>query len=565
MVSAPPLPILLLACVTVLSLVISVTFNHRQSDRPGARELSILLLACGLWSGLYALLLVASETLLMLFFLRLMYVCIAVTPALWFAFAAAFTGSNSLPRSGWVVAGIVTVVHPVSAFLWPISELTWTSVTRVEIGELSAIATDKGPLYYVFLAYAYMLLLWGAAKFTRHVMVARPTYRNQHRLIVVALLVAFVPNVLFHVMPTKYDPTPFAFTISTLLFVAADRRFHLFRTHPLAREVAREHVIEEMGDGVLVVDRSGIITDVNPALSSALAVPQQRLMGAQLEEIAPRLVRQIEAGTDGQTNFHHAKTDKTYTVEVSPFSRPGNEMSGNIITLHDVTEVRQREERLTVLNRILRHDIRNGLNVIDGYAELVVDGGTDTITRQTSADRIKNRTEELLELAEKIRAVEKSLDHRADLTRLSLMETLRHVTTRVNQDWPGASVSLSGPENVTVLATSAGESLFYNLIENAAEHAGESPAVSISVTTDDEWATITVSDDGSGIPNEEISAIEAGETPLRHTSGIGLWLVTWLVRQSAGTIDFDVDDEGTTATVGLKIAPTEAKTRSESV
>ncbi|WP_410765200.1 histidine kinase N-terminal 7TM domain-containing protein [Haloferax sp. DFSO60] len=559
MVGVPPFPIVLLVCVTVLAFSVAGTFIHRRSDRPGASELSMLLLVCGAWSGLYALILSSTSEQEMTYLLRLMYVCIAVTPALWFAFATAFTGSRQLPFAGWVVAGGITVVHLSSVLLWPAVRATWVSIEVISIGELSALSTTKGPLYYVFFVYAYTMLLWGAAKLARHVMATRETSRYQHRLIVFALLVALVPNAVYHVnlLPTKFDPTPFAFTISTLLFVAADRRFQLFIVHPLARDVAREHVIEEMGDGVLVVDRSNVITDVNPALVEALDIPLRHLVGTQLSAAAPTLARQIDSRTEEQSNFHHAETDKTYNVKVTPFSRPGNDMGGNIITLHDVTAVRQREERLAVLNRILRHDIRNGLNIIDGYAELVVDDETDTEERQTSAERIKDRSEELLELAEKIRAIEKGLDHRGDRTRLQLMETLQQVTTRVNQDWQRASVSLSGPEQVDVLATSAAESLFYNLIENAAEHGGESPTISVAVTTGDEWAIISVSDDGSGIPQDEISAIKTGETPLHHTSGIGLWLVTWLVRQSGGTIDFDVDETGTTATVRLKLAPAE--------
>lgn len=549
-----PAPVVLLTCVTAIALIVSRAFVRRRRDRPGATELGTLLAVVGTWSGLYAAQLAVPTTETMVSLYQLIYLCIIPVPPLWFLFASAYTGKQSLPLSGWVVAGVISLGFFLGALLWPETTLVWTDVTVVTLGQLRTLSLQKGPVFYVFIGYAYLLLLWGAVRIGRHTISKRGPLRDQNRIIALALFTTLAPNALFNAGFTsfEFDPTPFVFTISILLFVVADTQYGMFRAHPLARDVAREHVIEEMVDGVLVVDRAGIITDINPAAATALDITPRAAVGAPLGDVLPALSTRVESADSERESYYHAASDRTYDVRISSFARLRNEMRGEIVTLHDVTEARQREERLSVLNRILRHDIRNGLNVVGGFADLVVDEDTDIETRQSAAARIKDRTDELLDLAEKIRAIEKGLDRQSEHQATELMEVLRTAVDRIDRDWPAASVSLTGPDEVTVLTTPIAESLFHNLIENAAEHGGQNPMIDVRVAVADEWVTVEVTDDGPGIPPKELAAIESGETQLVHTSGIGLWLVTWLVRQSNGTIEFDVTDEGTVVSVRLR-------------
>ncbi|WP_396613176.1 histidine kinase N-terminal 7TM domain-containing protein [Haloferax sp. S1W] len=527
---------------------------NRRNNRPGARELSSLIFVVGAWSALYGIELASVSRADMVFLYKLIYVCTAAVPPLWFSFATAFTGSKPLPHVGWVGVGVITFAHLASVLLWPATTLTWTEVSVVTVGNVSTLSLVKGPLFYAFLAYAYLFLAWGALRLAQHAISNRRNYRYQHRIVIAALLIAVIPNVAvnLNLLSTALDPTPFAFTISMLLFTAADRRYNLFMSHPLARNLAREHVIDEMGDGVLVIDRSGVVTDINPAAVASLEQTYQSISGRHLQDVSPTLYDRIERVSDETTTYHHEPTDRTYNVQVSRFGGGQKSFHGKIITLHDVTDVRQREERLAVLNRILRHDIRNGLNVVDGYAGLIADETTSYETKQDAARHIRGRTDELLELAEKIRSIEKGLDTQANQQPTELMGVLQTVIDRIDRDWPSASLSLSGPDEVQVLTCSIVEPLFHNIVENAAEHGGDAPTIDVSVTPSDEWVTIEVADDGPGIPAAELAAIESGETQLLHTSGVGLWLVTWLVRQSNGTIDFDVGDDGTTVRIRLR-------------
>jgi len=67
-----------------------------------------------------------------------------------------------------------------------------------------------------------------------------------------------------------------------------------------------------------------------------------------------------------------------------------------------------------------------------------------------------------------------------------------------------------------------------------------------NIVTCSTTATVTVVDNGSGLPSEEQRVIEAGtEDPLEHGSGLGLWFAYWLITYVGGTIDITADHDGT--------------------
>ena len=98
------------------------------------------------------------------------------------------------------------------------------------------------------------------------------------------------------------------------------------------------------------------------------------------------------------------------------------------------------------------------------------------------------------------------------------------------------------------------------LVDNAARH-GES-TVDCEVDRDDDGVTVRVHDDGPGLDEYERQVLDEGrETPLRHGSGLGLWLVNWAVTGANGTVTADADgEEGTTVTVRLPSVADEAET-----
>jgi len=212
----------------------------------------------------------------------------------------------------------------------------------------------------------------------------------------------------------------------------------------------------------------------------------------------------------------------------------------------------QRRTEVIVLNRVLRHNLRNAMTVVVGNADRIVER-TDEEETATEADGIRRRGESLLDLADHARAIETSLGARAEETvSRSLDAVVEEVVTTLAEEFPQADIRTERTGEPAELPN--GDVLLVVLDElarNAVTHndAAE-PAVRIDATVADGRATFTVADDGQGMPAVERRVLteQFVETPTQHGAGLGLWLVNWLVRWMDGEVSVAVDD-GTTVTV----------------
>ncbi|MDS0293194.1 histidine kinase N-terminal 7TM domain-containing protein [Halogeometricum luteum] len=550
-----------LALSAVVAFAVGVGLARRRR-RPGATELSALHVALSGWA-LVSLLEISSVPISRkMTFSALLYGFVGATSVSWLAFAAAFTDRLTRDARVWVSLATLPVAVVAAALAYPATTLVWTDVrTEVVAGNVHLVV-DRGPLFVVFFVFCYLLLTAGTALIARATLSSR-TYRQQSALLLGALAVTWVTNVVyfFGLFPPGLDPTPMAFTVSGGLFALALLEFDLFDALPAAREAVRDHVIDDLRDGVVVVVDDEI-SDINPAAAAALGEPADAVTGRRLDAVAATLAARLDAG---ERSFEYAPEwcDAIYDVRVSSFSSVTGRIVGEVITLRDVTARRRREQRLSVMNRMLRHDLRNDLNVVSGYASLVADEHGDETDRRAAARKVVERVEEMLDTANKVRDVERALDSGSHpRERVDVGPMLRELVDRAETDSPGSTVVYDGPDAVPVVATPLVESVFDNLVENAIRHCDGDPTVRVAVELDAN-AVVTVEDDGPGIPEHELDAIRAGgETPLRHASGYGLWLVTWLVNQSGGRVTFDSDATGTRVRVTLPRA-TEADEGSE--
>ncbi len=222
-----------------------------------------------------------------------------------------------------------------------------------------------------------------------------------------------------------------------------------------------------------------------------------------------------------------------------------SQLEGFII---DVTERQQHKQRLEVLNRVLRHNLRNNMNVIMGYAE-TLENELSQSDPMLHANYIKEEARELTQLGEKARKIEQALQSDQDSSvRIDVAEMVARKAAEYRKRFPAATVRVEAPESVPLEVPHSIDYALENIIENGIVHNDQSePTVEVFVFETDgehnEWIEIVVADDGPGIPDHEVQALlEGSETPLRHGSGLGLWLVNWIVKRSGGELQFDEND-----------------------
>ncbi len=254
---------------------------------------------------------------------------------------------------------------------------------------------------------------------------------------------------------------------------------------------------------------------------------------------------ELVAEMDGEKRFYRSRAN--------PITDSRGREVGRIVYLNDVTDIVEREQRISVLNRALRHNIRNEMKVIGCRLE--------TLKPTTPADRehvetAQHRVNRVIDLSEKARLVEQTLEVGEEYSVVSPKEVIADALATVRDTYPEGRISLDVPENrdVRVVNTPLLELAVRELVEDGVVHHDQpEPSVDVRVTANDDSVAISVTDDGPGIPTEEIAAIEArAETSLTHASGLGLWVVTWFVTLSDGELTFEENQpRGSKVTIRL--------------
>lgn len=251
----------------------------RRRPTPGSAELSLLLLAIALWSLATGLEAGADERALKLFFGTISYIGSQSTPVLVFLFALRYT-----QRDGWLTPGriaLLFVIPALSVLMAATNQwhhLLWSDVVLIQVGQEVAGVFVHGPWFSVVLAYSYALLGISIIVISAGILRAPRVYVNQTFVLLAAALVPWLANAAYAVRPTLIpgvDPTPIAFTISGLLLLWAFARYHFLTVLP----IARDRLIEEMDDAILVLDSEGCVIDFNPAGHQLLGSPEKPLIG----------------------------------------------------------------------------------------------------------------------------------------------------------------------------------------------------------------------------------------------------------------------------------------------
>jgi len=219
---------------------------------------------------------------------------------------------------------------------------------------------------------------------------------------------------------------------------------------------------------------------------------------------------------------------------------------------------RRLQKQASVLNRTLRHNLKNELQVIEGWLDVAL-GDNDT-DAQKGHRIVRKHITDLQAASERARLIDRVL-RTDELTTVDLAESVEGAARAVDGevalagDVPAEARAVAHPEVRTAI-----EEAFRNAIEhNDATELAVSASVSLVERPDrgPAWR-VEIRDTGGGIPDVEIEALRgSAEGPLEHGRGLGLYLIQTIVAQSEGDLSIrrsDVDAAGTTVRMTFPVA-----------
>ncbi|RXK49275.1 sensor histidine kinase [Halorientalis pallida] len=551
------------AVLTVLSTVLGVgvtVFSLRNRRVAGAVPLAALMGAASLWSALDLVAVPVSgiEGKLVLSRLQMSLAPLAVLCWLWFA--VVYTGHEE-----WVnrrsVPALLAEPAAFTAAIWVLdpAPLLRSNPTLEAAGGQQVLRYDPGPLFEAHIAYTYLLFLTGAILLTRLVVNTERLYRDQSVALLLAVCGPLAANALWllGLLPAGVE-TNVGFVFTGVVLAVAIFRQRLLEIVPIAKEIAREELITEMEDRVFVLDADDRIVDANP--SARRLVGRGSIVGEPLSSVLPELDAELREGDTEEPGSVRIAVDgieRDFDVRVARLRRAHGLVAGRLVSLRDVTSQRRREQRLNVLMRVLRHNLRNGTAGVIGYAQVISQQADDTEVA-TAADRILAQSWELSDLSDQAREIATVLEH-GDETRTvhDLPTVVTDAVGEVTEEYPEVDAETAVPEDASALAVESFPTAVSQLVENACEHNDdENPWLRVTVDTYERdghgWVRLLVVDNGPGIPEADVTALEQGyETALEHGSGLGLWIVKWIAELSGGTVSFPETDHGGAVAVSL--------------
>ena len=312
-------------------------------------------------------------------------------------------------------------------------------------------------------------------------------------------------------------------------------------------------LVEQSKDGITVIQDEEHVF-VNERLAEITGYSREELVGmsyARLvvdEDLAGAREQARRVLTDSNPADQYVHDIETKTGQRRRIEATGSKITHDgepavLINARDITERKRREQRLAVFNRLLRHNVRNRLDVIKGHTERLADqtDGDHAETVLAAADRLAT-------LGTRARRIDRLIARDPEPTTVDLTA----VVTEVLDSLDTADVSVETELQEPVRLRTDAEILRITLsspLENAVRYADSTVTVAGAQTA--AGCRIVISDDGPGIPTTELDSLAAGtETDLQHGRGLGLWQLKWGVDALNGELDFDTAD-GTTIRISL--------------
>ena len=329
--------------------------------------------------------------------------------------------------------------------------------------------------------------------------------------------------------------------------------------------------INSVNEGVIILDQEGRILLANPFVHELYGLPHGRLLGLRPDELSGLLVdispdadvfspalppaddRDPEEEWSSEYTLIHPRP-RVVRHDTSPIYDEAGTFLGQVMLIHDVTAeraaLRLRDELLSVAS----HQLRTPLTAVKGFAQLL----RRDLTRSDTT--VQQRTERhLTAILRQIDRLTRLVDELLDVSRIETGRLEPHhercdlaiiaaeVIERLTQDaaQKGCHFTLQVPPAGALGTWDPGllDQVTTNLLDNAIRFSPHGGVIAVVITAQETVAQLSVTDEGIGIPENQLAAIFE---PFKHGTnarqqhldgfGLGLYIARRLIERHDGQI-----------------------------
>lgn len=363
----------------------------------------VLILSVAVWMLGYTFELASVNVATILFWAKIQYVGIVITPVAGLITILDFTNHHrQLTTSTVRLLAIIPLITLTLVWTNDFHELIWRDPEIVTSGVFAVLSKIYGPWFWVHTSYSYLAVSIGAIVLIKALLHVPRWYRKQAMALLISTLLPYAGNILFltNLSPIpELDFTPFGFMLSALALSWGLWRFKFLDIVPIARDI----VIETISDGVIVLDLRNRVIDINPAAQHMIGITETEAIGQPLHRVVQDQPDFIEGYYDAteahaEISVGGGPTRHFYDLHISPLYNRTGHFPGRLLVWHDITERKQAEvtalaqkqqfenlafelkdakESAEAASRAksaflatMSHELRTPLSVILGYSDL---------------------------------------------------------------------------------------------------------------------------------------------------------------------------------------------------
>lgn len=353
--------VVVLVVSALTTLITSIIILRREAG--GSLSLAGVLLSAFVWSGADAMSWSLAGLNDKILWLKIMYLGVSTVPTLFLVFTLKITRhENWLTARNLLLLGIEPSVMVV--LLWFATRLVFDRIELGLAGRFTVLEIERGAGFWVNTLYSYALILLAFGILGVSSLRAHPFFRRQYLIILAGSIIPFAASILTQLGYSELaglDITPISFGISSIIFAYAIFRHQFMDLLP----VARGSLIENMSDGILVLDEQGRIVDINPAMKNFLDEEPATLLGGNFSAILNNWAYNSEQLLDGSETHTEIKLPQKppryLDLRFTPLYADDQKLSGRLIVIRDVTDLKEVEQDLRRANdRLLTQLIEIG-------------------------------------------------------------------------------------------------------------------------------------------------------------------------------------------------------------
>lgn len=524
----PPAVFFILVAGVVSALLTYVGWCNRA--QPISQPFILLMAAETIWIFGYALELMSTQLSTVLLLNNIMYPVISTVPVAWLFIVLCYTG-----REHYLTRRTVPLFFIIPALVWilvltnPYHHLYYTGFHPESVSGSVIWIYEHGPLFWIHIAYCYILALVTLVLAAGRLFVSNELYRRQTLLLVCAGCIPAACNMayVFGLSPfPDYDLTPLAFLFAGIILAVGIIRYQLFSAVPVAYSL----VFSTIRDGVIVTNGQYCVIDLNPAAEQITGLSSHDAIGLSIAEVFPGLASiqasPVPEGRERRIEIPvlHKGLPIYYDVLVTRMHNGGTGAAGYLCMFRDISDRKQAElaiahanNKISLLTSITSHDLSNKILSLSIYLELSQELCTDPL-QKGYLDRLELAVDAMRE------QIAFTREYQQLGTEVPVWQNVDAVINRAQKHVDLRNVTLTGSTgSLEIYADPMLEKVFYNLFDNAMKYGGAGIS-SITVTTHSSGDNqiIVIEDDGTGITHEDKTRLF--ERGFGKNTGLGLYL-----------------------------------------